>query len=89
MGIKVLFEIKGNMYDWWEVRSIERVDEYDEDISDICHKIVLNRTATATNVVETTFKYDSLEERDEDYMRIRSKLIEYENVIIIGENLLQ
>lgn len=83
MGMKIMIEIQGNLYDWWEVRSLERGIRYNELDEKSEYLIILNKTSLTTNVSEIVFVYETEEKRDEELANIKSKLVDSDSVLII------
>lgn len=78
-----MLSIQGNLYDLWEIRSIEKKEEYSDDKEQIVYLIIMNRNGLAVNFTEVKFEYDTLEERDADLTRIKAVFEDSEDVLII------
>lgn len=78
-----MLSIQGNLYDLWEIRSIEKNEEYNDEKEQIVYLIILNRNGLAVNFTEVKFEYDTLEERDADMLRIKSVFDDNEDILII------
>jgi len=78
-----MLSIKGNLYDLWEIRSIESNQEYNDLKEQIVFLIILNRNGLAVNFTEVKFEYDTIEERDADMKRIKEVFDDNEDILII------
>lgn len=78
-----MLSIQGNLYDLWEIRSIEKNEEYSDEKEQIVYLIILNRNGLAVNFTEVKFEYDTLEERDADMLRIKAVFDDNEDILII------
>jgi hypothetical protein len=83
MATKVLLKIQKQLFDIWELRSIEKHDEYDDTLEDMQYFIVLNKTSIGTNYTQVKFKYPTAESRDAELARIELQLEDYEGCIIL------
>jgi hypothetical protein len=84
MATKVIIEIQGNMYDFWECRSLERDVRYNEETEQLEYLLVMNRQAIATNYTTVEFPYPTEELRETEYKSIKEQMDEYEGVIFIN-----
>lgn len=87
MATKVIIEIQGNLYDFWECRSLECDTRYNDTSNEIEYLLVMNRQAIATNYTAVEFAYPTEELREQEYKRIKEQLDEYEGVIFIEAGL--
>lgn len=83
MATKILLKIQQQLFDIWELRSIEKHDEYDDKLEEIVYYIVLNRNSIGLNFAQVKFAYDTEEARDAELTRIELQLEEYEGCIIL------
>ena len=78
-----MIDIQGNLYDFWEVRSVEKGIRYNDDDVKEEYLIILNKTSTSTNVNEVVFVYDTEEERDTDLANLKAKLQDHDTVVLV------
>lgn len=83
MGVKIMVDIQGNKYDFWEVRSLEKFEEYNEDKESMEYGIIMNRNAIGLNYQDVKFLYDTKEQRDEAMLKIEQSLLDYDVVLIV------
>lgn len=83
MGLKVMVDIKGELFDMWEVRTITRHEEYNGVKEGIDYGITLNREGKATNAENIIILFDSIEERDTELKSLKERLNDFDTVIIL------
>lgn len=83
MGVKIMVDIQGNKYDFWEVRSLGKFEEYNEDKESMEYGIIMNRNAIGLNYQDVKFLYDTKEQRDEAMLKIEQSLLDYDVVLIV------
>lgn len=83
MGIKIMVEIQGNLYDMWEVRSIEKCERFNDEKEEMEYCILLNKTAIGLNFAEVYFTYETEEERDAALKALKIKLADYDTILIV------
>ena len=77
---KNLIDIRGNFYDVWELRALEKLDEYNEDDEEMEYYIIMNREAIQTNYQSVRFKFDTEQERDDYMLRLKEKLNDFDTI---------
>jgi hypothetical protein len=80
---KSLIDIRDNIYDVWELRSLEKGQRYNSDFEEVEHTIVMNRDAIQTNYANVVFPFDSEEERDEYLKNLKIRLGEFESIMFV------
>lgn len=80
---KTLIDICGNIYDSWELRSLEKGQRYNEDFGDVEHTIIMNRDAIQTNYTNVVFPFPSEEERDQYLKTLKVRLEEFEAIVFV------
>lgn len=68
--------IKGQQYDLWEIKSVEKGKEMPEYSDDWEYFIILNREGIATNLNNIRIPFDSEEERDTEIKNLKERLLE-------------
>ncbi len=77
-----MLSIKGNLYDLWEVRTIEKHKEMPEHGDDFQYSIILNREGKATNAENIKIDCDDEADQLATMKDIQERLEENENIMI-------
>jgi hypothetical protein len=80
MALKNMLEVNGELYDMWEVRTIQRYQEYNTELGKFEYSIVLNRGAVTTNANDTYILFESEEARDKELEDVRKRVKEMDVV---------
>jgi hypothetical protein len=83
MSLKLMLEIKKELFDMWEVRTITKFQEYNEAKGQNDYYIQLNREGRATNAENILILCDDEEDQIQTLQAIRDKFQEQDNVIIL------
>ena len=83
MAIKIMLEIKGEMFDMWEFRSIQRGERYNDLREEMDYMLLINKNAIATNYNDLEIVFQTQEEREQCLKTIRACFDEEETVVII------
>lgn len=83
MATKVLIQVQGNLYDFWEFRSLQRREAYNETTGSLDYQLILNEGSIGTNYAEVVFAYPTEELREKDYISIKQQLDYFEGVLFI------
>lgn len=81
--MKILIEIQGNLYDLWELRSLERNERWNDKKGEMEYLLILNRRGIGTNFAEVEFTFDTQEDREIEYEIIKQKLSEFDTIMIL------
>lgn len=82
--MQTYLEHEGSRYDLSELKSVEKLDEYDEKRQGMVYRIVFNRVVTVkNNIPYIEFSYDTKEQRDEALRLIYSKMDSVSNVLSV------
>lgn len=84
--LKVFVEFEGDRFDFFELKSIQREKEYNEERGTLDFLIVLNKGASVkSNTPFITYRYDTFQEREEKITKLYEKL-DLISMRIGGEN---
>ncbi len=78
-----MLKIKGNLYDLWEVRTIEKHKEMPEHGDDFQYSIILNREGKATNAENIIIHCEDEDDQLATMQDIENRLLENENIMIL------
>ncbi len=82
MALKLLLDIKGELFDMWEVRTITRWQEYNVLRAEQDYYIQLNREGRATNAENILILCESEEDRNETLADVRVRLALLDQITI-------
>lgn len=80
-----MIQIQDQFFDFWEVRSLAKHDEYNDTDECMDYGIILNKDAVSVNYRDVVFKYESEEERDQALLDFKRKCEHSDIVVIVGE----
>lgn len=83
---KMMMDIKGEMFDLWEFRSVQRGERYNEQREDMDYLICINKNAIQTNYNDLEIPFEDKDERDRIMEEIKSQLDELDTVVFITIN---
>lgn len=83
MAIKIMLDVKGELFDMWEFRSVQRSQRYDDVKQDMVYQILINKNAIATNYNDLVLEFDTLEEREDIMTKIKQKFDDSDTVVIL------
>jgi hypothetical protein len=83
MGMKIMLDVDGEMFDLWDFRTIQRGEAYNEIEERMDYLILINKNAIATNYNDLVLKFETLEQRESKLRLIKEKFDEAENVMIL------
>lgn len=78
-----MLDIKGELFDMWEVRTITRTEQYNEVTEQQDYYIQLNREGVSTNACNILILCDDENDREETILDIKTRLSEYDSIKII------
>ena len=83
MGFKLMIDIKHELYDLWEVRTIQRYQCYNEVMGENEYFIQLNREGKGTNAENILIPCVDEEDMENTLRDIKERLSEQDTVEII------
>lgn len=83
---KIMIEIQGQLFDLWNLKSLQKGEEYNDKRLKMDYVIWLNKDAMILEYKDIKFVYDTIVERDNDLLRIKQKLDEHETASVLWEN---
>ena len=81
--VRKFIEIKGQKYDLWEIKTIEKHKEFPEYGEDWEYSIILNREGIATNLNAIKIPCDDEEDMLNTIKDIKERLEDDESIIFI------
>ena len=83
---KNFIELKGGLYDTWNLITVIPEEEYDERKMRMVYTIVLNRGSIAKEYRDVVLTYTSKKERDNDLQKCKRLISENETMHIIKDD---
>lgn len=81
---KTLLDFEGKLIDVFNIKDIEKIDEWDDIKKEIVHRIYFNRGLAELQYAKVyTFEYVSVQFRDDRFDELKLRLENIEHVAII------
>lgn len=83
---KIMIEIQRQLFDLWNLKSVQIDSEYNDKFSRIDYIIWLNKDAMILEYKDIKFTYSTEEARDIDLQRINDVLDEHETAMVLHDD---
>lgn len=83
MSVKIMLNVKGELFDLWDFRTIQRGERYNDIREEMDYLLLINKNAIATNYNDLEIAFDTVEERETALKAIKTTLDDSDNVLII------